>query len=48
MNELSWPWIAQMLVVPSLAAVQGASLWWRQSQVILGNIAGTTVRETRT
>ena len=43
MNELSWRWIALMLTVPPLAAVLVASLCWRQSQMILGNIAGTAV-----
>ncbi len=43
MNELSWPWIALMLIVPPPVAVLVAFVCWRQSQMILGNIAGTAV-----
>jgi hypothetical protein len=42
-NELSWPWIALMLTVPPVVAALAASLCWRQSQMILGNLAGTAV-----
>ena len=43
MNELSWSWIALMATVPPLVGVCVALLGWRNSQFILGNIAGTAV-----
>jgi hypothetical protein len=42
-NELSWPWIALMATVPPLVGVLVALACWRNGEMILGNIAGTTV-----
>jgi hypothetical protein len=43
MNELSWRWIALMLVAPLPLAVLVAAPVWRRREMILGNIAGTVV-----
>jgi hypothetical protein len=42
-NELSWLWIALMLIVPSVAGVLVAFPCWRKREMILGNLAGTIV-----
>jgi hypothetical protein len=42
-NELNWRWIALMLTLPPLVGVLVALPLWRQSEIILGNIAGTAV-----
>jgi hypothetical protein len=42
-NQLNWIWIALMATVPPLVGVFVAVPCWRNSQIILGNIAGTTV-----
>lgn len=43
MNELSWPWIALMVVAPPLVGILVAYSCWRSQQMILGNIAGSFV-----
>jgi hypothetical protein len=43
MNELSWGWIALMIVAPLPIAILVASPVWRNRETILGNIAGTVV-----
>jgi hypothetical protein len=40
---LSWPAIALMVIVPPVFAVLAALPCWRHMQMILGNLAGTTV-----
>ena len=41
MTGLSWNWIALASSVPLFLALGVASLFWRKSQIIFGNIAGT-------
>jgi hypothetical protein len=43
MNELSWPWIAAMAVVPLPLGMLLATPIWRRRETILGNIAGSVV-----
>ena len=43
MTELSWRWIALMLTAPPVAGVLVALPFWRKSEMILGNLAGTIV-----
>ena len=43
MNELSWRWIALMLTLPPVVGVLAAFPLWRKKEMILGNIAGSTV-----
>jgi hypothetical protein len=43
MNELSWGWIAVMLVAPLPLAALIALPVWRRREMILGNVAGTVV-----
>ena len=40
---LSWPAIGLMAIVPPLVAVMLAYPFWRKSQPILGNLAGSVV-----
>ena len=40
---LSWPAIGLMAIVPPLVAVMLAYPFWRRSQPILGNLAGSVV-----
>jgi hypothetical protein len=42
-NGLSWFWIGLMATVPPLVGALLALTCWRHSEMILGNIAGTTV-----
>jgi hypothetical protein len=42
-NELSWRWIALMSIAPPLVAALVAFPIWRTKQMILGNLAGSTV-----
>jgi hypothetical protein len=43
MTELSWRWIALMLTAPPVAGLLVAWPFWRKSEMILGNLAGTVV-----
>lgn len=43
MNELSWRWIALMVVAPPVVGLLVAYPCWKRSQPILGNLAGTAV-----
>ena len=43
MNELSWFWIGLMLIVPLPIGALVAFPFWRKSETIFGNIAGTAV-----
>jgi hypothetical protein len=42
-NRLNWPWIALMCTAPLPLASAVASLLWRRTEPILGNLAGTIV-----
>src|SRR4051812_21052910 len=42
-DRLNWPWIALMCTVPLPLAAAVASLLWRRTEPILGNLAGTIV-----
>jgi hypothetical protein len=42
-TELSWFWIAVMVIVPPMVGVLVAFAIWRSGQMILGNVAGTIV-----
>ncbi len=42
-NALSWRWIALMAIVPPLLGVLVAIPIWRTNQVILGNLAGSSI-----
>jgi hypothetical protein len=43
MNELSWPWIALMLIAPPVVGVLVALPLWHRKEMILGNATGTLV-----
>jgi hypothetical protein len=43
MNDLSWRWIALMLIVPLPLAMLAASPIWRRREMILGNILGSVL-----
>jgi hypothetical protein len=43
MNDLSWPWIAGMLIAPLPIGMLVATPLWRRGETILGNVAGTVV-----
>lgn len=43
MSGINWPWIALMATAPSIAGLFIAFTCWRSGQMILGNLAGTTV-----
>jgi len=43
MNELSWGWIAVMVLVPLPLGMLLATPVWRRKEMILGNVAGTVV-----
>ena len=40
---MNWGWIALMATAPPIVGVAVAWLAWRESQMILGNLAGTAV-----
>jgi hypothetical protein len=42
-NELSWPWIALLLTAAPIVALVVAIPYWRQRQMVLGNLAGTAI-----
>src|SRR3954471_5122285 len=42
-DRLNWPWIALMCTVPLPVAAAVASLLWRRTESILGNLAGTLI-----
>ena len=43
MNDLSWRWIAIMVIVPLPVAMLAASPVWRRRETILGNILGSVL-----
>jgi hypothetical protein len=43
MTGLSWTWIALMLTAPSLAGLLVAYPFWRQNEMIFGNLVGSIV-----
>jgi hypothetical protein len=43
MHDLSWRWIAAMIVAPLPVAMLAAMPLWRRGETILGNIAGAVV-----
>lgn len=43
MTELSWRWIALMLIGPPIVGVLAAYPFWRSREMIFGNLVGTTV-----
>jgi len=43
MTGLSWNWIAVMLMAPLPVAVLAAMPFWRATEMIFGNLAGTAV-----
>jgi hypothetical protein len=43
MTDLSWSWVAVMVLVPLPVAMLVATPMWRRLEMILGNIAGTVV-----
>jgi hypothetical protein len=42
-NELSWRWIALMVIAPPIVGLLIAYPFWKTRQPVLGNIAGTVV-----
>ena len=42
-DRLNWPWIALMCTAPLPLGAGVASLLWRKTEPILGNLAGTLV-----
>lgn len=43
MTDLSWPWIGLMLTVPPLVGLLVAYPFWRQNEMIFGNVVGAAV-----
>ena len=43
MHELSWSWIAVMVLAPLPLGAIAATPVWRRRETILGNVAGTVV-----